>query len=122
MFCAAAHARLDDEKLIGTYALDCKNLAKGAVILTLIDARLVAGEKITTFRALVDETSGYFGKYDNRDYRAAISFLPNNGIYLEVFNVKHSQILKTVGSNDVLLPLGLVFNSDQNIFRKCQVK
>lgn len=117
--CAVAHATLDDEKLIGTYALDCKNIAKGAVILTLIDARLVMGERITKFVELTDETRDYFGKYDKRDYQAAIALSRAGDTYLEVFKIKQGRILKTVGSNDVLLPLGLVFNSGQNTFRKC---
>ena len=119
MACTAAQAGLDDEKLIGTYAMDCKNIAKGAVILTLHDAQLVAGEKITTFADLSEADSGYFGKYDSRDYRAAIALRPDQSVYLEVFNVKKSQILKMAGSNDALLPFGLAFNSGQNTFRKC---
>lgn len=122
MACTAAQAELDDEKLIGTYALDCRNIAKGAVILTLVDARLVSGEKITTFTDLVDDTGHYFGKYDDRDYRAAIALGPDAAVHLEVFNVKKSQTLKTAGSNAALLTMGLAFNDGQNTFKKCPVR
>jgi hypothetical protein len=119
-----ASATIDDRDMLGTFAVDCKNLAKGAVIVSMVDASLVAGDKITPTTGLQDGPLSYFGKIEPKSYIGVAEFTvgQQGGGYLEYYKDKRGPWLKTEGSNAMLLAAGLVFNAGQNTFRKCPIK
>lgn len=119
----ASSAGIDDRNMLGTFAIDCKNLAKGAVIVSMLDASLVAGEKITSITGMKEGPADYFGRLSPNNFIGVADFsVGEKSGTLEYYKDKRGPWLKTEGDNTMLLSAGLVFNSGQNTFRKCPIK
>jgi len=115
-------AAIDDLDMLGTFALDCGNLAKGAVIVSMLDASLVAGDKVTPITAIHDGPLDYFGKITPKGFIGVAEFSVGEDVgILEYYKDKRGPWLRTEGPNAMLLASGLVFNAGQNAFRKCPI-
>lgn len=121
---AAAHAGVDDRAVLGTFALNCSDLSKGAVVITMATATMIHGDRLTEADSLDDQTATYYGKMEPPKSFVGAVDLNAKGAYVGTVVVSKDArglLLKTEGPGK-LLQAGLVFNAGQNAFRKCAIK
>lgn len=123
-FAASAQAGIDDRAMLGTFAVQCSDLSKGAVVITMSSATLIQGERTTVANSLEDQTPGYFGKGEPPKSFVGAADLNADGAFIGTVVVSKDArglVLKTAGPGGKLLQAGPVFNAGQNAFRKCAV-